>query len=754
MDVIIDLETTGPDYDKGDRIIQIGCVFIDNEKIVDELSTYVNPQRSIPLEITELTGISQEDVKNAPYFEELGASLSKVLAGCRVIAHNANFDVSFLKKSFASLGFTDFNPEILDTVELSQILFPDLRRYKLELLAQDLGLGDFLAHSAIEDARVTAQIYLLCRKEIAKLPRIVLNELIRLGAKKDLSSVKLFKELVQTSQALADRVDLVRLFPHVVAQKALDNGKDNLTIDDYFSQPSLKKYLEDHFRLAQIDQPLYQLAFREETFLDTADLNEHNIYSYTLELLPKGLPVTVIASRQDQLTAFLLYLKRKKVNASVAILNAPESYVDLYKVEQILSSTVDFTRLEIVALMGLVVWLTKTKTGDMSGLYRLSTLKHLAQSICCHLQEKVSSSCFWSLASKASHQQAILMTQVTYYRLGQEMPPYLLERWLVGWGMDQAGKLIREAVRRIASHHGEGLWPFAEVGKATGSLMQLAQALPDNKIATSLRCDSRIRYHIDYENQTIYMVPIPMRGYLQDWLHNHVYQPMTFFFNGIDAFNEWEAYQGNIFPLDIAKKREIAVWAKKDTISENERVKYLAEELVEWRKEDSNSSILVICHSYDFLWELYDKIRKLGQEGVMSQSISKKDVLIRQIAKGNSGKIVLMTLNTFEANAHLLPEFDRSVLTKLPFESIDSPIQLMAKDYYQSRAKDYFASFQVPSMIKHLESFVRYAGQICGSKKGIVLFDPRLLQQSYGQTVQNSLSPFAEFYQLDGGKKH
>lgn len=750
MDVIIDLETTGPDFDKGDRIIQIGCVFIDNEKIVDEMNSYVNPQRPIPEEISDLTGIHQNDVQSAPYFDELAPSLYKLLKNCRVIAHNVGFDFPFLKKCFAAMGLTDFQPELLDTVELAQILYPNLRRYKLELLAEDLGLGDFAAHSAIEDAKMTAQIYIQCRRKIRSLPRPLVEQLIHFSEGSALYVTPLLKELVKACQPLTkDASQWERLFPHVITRRKLLDPKATLTLEDYFAQPSLQHVMHKHLREAQIDQPIYQVSLMPAEQGEVATLPGKHAYDYILTLLNRGEKLLTLMAHEDQLTSWLVYLQKEKPTTSTGVLHLPESYVDLYRLEQVLSSPLDFNRFERIVLMGLLVWLTETSTGDLSGLQQLNSQRHLLYAINCRINDTSSTSTFWQQVSRLSRLQAVVMTQKDFYKMEGQLPSELTQRFLVGLGMDQTGKLIREAVRCCYTHTGDEDWPFSDLQPETGSALQLSRFLPENG-EHHLLLDSRLRYHLDSLQQKLYVMPIPMQAYVKEWVEKHKAQPMLLFMNGEDVYGEWKHFKEHQLRLKEPAKRSVAVWAKKLKIAEEERSTYLAQAIQEFQAEDCQQRILVVCHSYDFLRELYDKIKKLGLKDILSQTVNKRDVFIRQLVKDHSVKIILMTLTLYESSAHLLPTVDRSILSKLPFEALDAPVQLMAKDYYQSISEDYFSAFQVPTMVKHLETFIRNASVIGGSKKGIILFDPRLLRQSYGRVAQNVLENWASFYREDG----
>ena len=154
--VAFDIETTGLNQ-RLDRITEIGAVIFRDGEVLSLFNTFVNPGIPIPPDITELTGIHNEDVANAPGEKDaLEAFLS--YAGNRpLIAHNAHFDTGFMKETASRHGLR-FNPVFLDSLALSQSLLPDLKRFKLDIVSNRLNLPKFNHHRASDDAMVVARI--------------------------------------------------------------------------------------------------------------------------------------------------------------------------------------------------------------------------------------------------------------------------------------------------------------------------------------------------------------------------------------------------------------------------------------------------------------------------------------------------------------------------------------------------------------------------------------------------------------------
>lgn len=173
--VVFDIETTGLDPYK-DKIIEIGGIKLKGKNITDTFSVFINPQIPIPAEITKLTNITDDMVKDA---ETLDKVLPRFLEFCKdttVVAHNAKFDVGFINQKAKSLNL-EYSPSVIDTLHWARILLPDQKRFGLKYVANYFNVSLDNHHRAVDDAKATAEIFqkflnMVLSKGVLKLTEI------------------------------------------------------------------------------------------------------------------------------------------------------------------------------------------------------------------------------------------------------------------------------------------------------------------------------------------------------------------------------------------------------------------------------------------------------------------------------------------------------------------------------------------------------------------------------------------------------
>lgn len=156
--VVFDVETTGFSA-KNNKIIEIGAVKISNGDIVDSYNILINPEESLSQEIVELTHINDSMLINQPIIDQVLPEFYNFIKDSIMVAHNANFDMAFLKNNFEKINI-NFEKPYIDTLELSRIFYPNVRSHKLGVVAKRLGVSLENAHRAVDDARATGEVFI------------------------------------------------------------------------------------------------------------------------------------------------------------------------------------------------------------------------------------------------------------------------------------------------------------------------------------------------------------------------------------------------------------------------------------------------------------------------------------------------------------------------------------------------------------------------------------------------------------------
>ncbi|WP_175991232.1 ATP-dependent DNA helicase DinG [Bacillus sp. Marseille-Q1617] len=380
--IVVDLETTGTSPRKGEKIIQISAVIIENGEIVDQFTSFVSPGKPIPPFIEELTGINDEMVKDAPEFHEIAPKILELLDNGVFVAHNVTFDLSFLQAELEEAGYNTFKGPAFDTVELAKIAMPSADSFKLTELSNSLSLSHVRPHQADSDAYVTAELLLHFINTLEVLPLVTLEKLQALSGylKSDLSL--LFDEIVAQKQRHVEDLSMDLEVYRGIALLKKNDLEPALSMSDEIDL-EISKYLEMHIpsyekREAQI-QMMNEVS---DSFLE----NRHLVveagtgvgkslgYLWPSLQFAKQHGERVVVSTfttqlQEQLLQKEIKLLEKICPASfqTVLLKGKNHYINLFKFEQSLRET-DPQYDVVLTKMQILVWLTRTKTGDIDEL--------------------------------------------------------------------------------------------------------------------------------------------------------------------------------------------------------------------------------------------------------------------------------------------------------------------------------------------------------------------------------------------------
>ena len=285
--VVFDIETTGFSPIKN-RIIEIGAVKVQKGEITDRFSAFVNPDVPIPFEIEKLTGISDDMVVDAPLIDIVLPQFLEFCEGAVLVAHNANFDMSFILENAARLGYdTDFT--YVDTVPIARLLLPNQAKHTLDAVAKGLGVSLENHHRAVDDAEATAQIFVKMIPMLKELGAVNLTQVNVLGD----SNEEIVKKLPTYHAIILAKNDLGRINLYRLISES------HLTY--YSRRPRVPKSLILKYREGLLlgsaceAGELYSAILNEKS--DAEIGNIVNFYDY-LEIQPTGNNQFMIASEK------------------------------------------------------------------------------------------------------------------------------------------------------------------------------------------------------------------------------------------------------------------------------------------------------------------------------------------------------------------------------------------------------------------------------------------------------------------------
>ncbi len=242
--VVIDTETTGLS-NRTDEIIEIGMVKIENGNIVDEYSTLIKPNCIISTAASKVNGIYDSDVKNAPSFNDVCNDIYKFINGNTIVAHNASFDISFLKRQSEECGIETDEIFYVDSIDIAKNSINNIANYKLDTIVKFFGLSE-QNHRALDDARQTAIIVQKCiEKKIADHEEELQRKREEKKAKaieretKFANSPLLNKKFAFTGDFIEDRTNLENMLSEVgaILQTSVNTNTDFLVVGNISNLP-------------------------------------------------------------------------------------------------------------------------------------------------------------------------------------------------------------------------------------------------------------------------------------------------------------------------------------------------------------------------------------------------------------------------------------------------------------------------------------------------------------------------------------
>lgn len=382
--VIVDLETTGHSVKSGDELIEFAAVVVQEGEVIERYSTLIRPSRPIPPFITQLTTISDEDVSDAPTFEDVIPDIWKMLDGRVFVAHNVAFDLTFLNESLEQAGYLAFQGRTIDTVELARILYPTLESHALEALSDTFDLVHTDAHRALSDAEATAELFIRMLDRLRDLPMVTLKRLRELSESWMSHIEPLLDEIILEVGIRPDDETRFDIHRKIALRRPVDAFVPAIEREPF--EPFLLRTIEetlpslfDQFEPRQSQFEMMRHVYRalddEETLLVEAGTGTGKTLAYLIPSAHHALETkrpVVISTHTIQLQEQLLnrdlpVLRQIFPEIEFTLLKGRRNYIDLRKFEMVLDESNDGLLASMCKAM-VLVWLTETETGDLEEL--------------------------------------------------------------------------------------------------------------------------------------------------------------------------------------------------------------------------------------------------------------------------------------------------------------------------------------------------------------------------------------------------
>ncbi|PKL58771.1 MAG: hypothetical protein CVV34_01005, partial [Methanomicrobiales archaeon HGW-Methanomicrobiales-5] len=384
----LDLETTGLNPDT-DEIIEIGVIIAKKGKIKKRYNTFIKPAGKLPFKIIKLTGITDQMLEDAPRISDIRHDLLGIIGKLPVAGHNVAFDISFLEKK---LGHQFTNP-LLDTMDLVQFLIPGAESYRLQTVRNILGIDSATSHRALEDAEAACRVFFGCIDILGGLNREILFQINTLLKNRDWSFAQVVTGSILKilsgfpagkSEPLfafmsTERPEEVSLFS---GEEITPEENNVYTISDLavlLGQDGIFAQKNPHYRFRQGQVDMLKTVTdgfkNSKHMIIEAGTGTGKTLAYLLPSVvwavsecEKVVVATHTINLQEQLWNRDLPDIRKitGIDFKACLVKGRSNYLCLRRWEERINETGLMEKDEIILLLKILVWLTKTLTGDKS----------------------------------------------------------------------------------------------------------------------------------------------------------------------------------------------------------------------------------------------------------------------------------------------------------------------------------------------------------------------------------------------------
>ncbi|HFI0035555.1 TPA: bifunctional DnaQ family exonuclease/ATP-dependent helicase [Streptococcus suis] len=789
---VVDLEATGTGADA--KIIQIGIVLVENGEIIDSYATDINPYELLDDHIKNLTGITDQQLSQAPDFGQVAGTIYDMIGDAIFVAHNVKFDANLLAEALFFEGYELLTPRV-DTVELAQLFFPTFDKYSLGNLAEHLDLGLDQAHTAISDALATARLLIKIQEKIKSLPRTVVENILDLADNLLFESRLVIDELMpylsETISTSLESVHGLVLRKPVKAQPAYHLSEDFATNIALLGLHERKKQMA----FAQVVEK--RLADVEQVHFIQAQAGLGKTYGYLLPLLArseKPLLVTVPTKLlQEQIMEKEGSKLREIFHISMASLKSPKHFIKLDSFWKTLQRQ-DDNRLVNQFKMQVLIWLTETRTGDLDELKQKQRYQAYFDEIA-HDGNLEPESLFWGWDFwQGLNQQAlssrVLITNHAYFLSHLKDQDPLMDNRLVV--IDEAQKFLlaaenlatdsqdltallqilqskKDRADRVLDQRlyescqfelNHLLNRFRQYGQreiAIEDLGQLKQNLAELQDIDLQDLAQLLDYYDSFWLEEKYLEDkriAYLRGSKDSLLNVATYLPDTKIFCisatltiskkvSLADLLGFEQVTMDLLPTQAVTNQQLLFPTNLPdilTCSKEEHAAYLAHSL--GKIAELGRPILVLFTSISLLLQVSDILEENDIPHLAQHKHGQEMTLKRKFERGES-RILLGTGVFWEGVDFASQDQLIQVITRLPFDNPKDRFVQKINHHLREQGKNPFYDYSLPMMMIKLKQAIGRTNRHDQQDSVVLVLDPRIYTKRYGQQI---LSFFEEVY--------
>lgn len=789
---VVDLEATGTGADA--KIIQIGIVLIENGEIIDSYATDINPYEPLDDHIKNLTGITDQQLEQAPDFGQVAGTIYDMIGDAIFVAHNVKFDANLLAEALFFEGYELLTPRV-DTVELAQLFFPTIDKYSLGNLAEHLDLGLDQAHTAISDALATARLLIKIQEKIKSLPRTVVGKILDLADNLLFESRLVIDELVPyLSETISTSLESVH---GLVLRKPVKNQPAYHLSEDFATNIALLGLHERKKQTAFAQVVEKRLADVEQVHFIQAQAGLGKTYGYLLPLLArseKPLLVTVPTKLlQEQIMENEGDKLREIFQISMASLKSPKHFIKLDSFWKTLQRQ-DDNRLVNQFKMQVLIWLTETRTGDLDELKQKQRYQAYFDEIA-HDGNLETTSLFWGWDFwQGLNQQAlssrVLITNHAYFlshlkdqdplmdnrlvvideaqkfllaaeNLATDSQDLTASLQLLQSKKDRADKVLDQRLYESCQFELNHLLNrFRQYGQreiAKEDLGQLKQNLAELQDIDLQDLAQLLDYYDSFWLEEKYLDDkriAYLRGSKDSLLNVATYLPDTKIFCisatltiskkvSLADLLGFEQVTMDLLPTQAVTNQQLLFPTNLPdilTCSKEEHAAYLAHSLGKIAELDR--PVLVLFTSISLLLQVSDLLEDNNIPHLAQHKHGQEMTLKRKFERGES-QILLGTGVFWEGVDFASQDQLIQVITRLPFDNPKDRFIQKINHHLREQGKNPFYDYSLPMMMIKLKQAIGRTNRHDNQDSVVLVLDPRIHTKRYGQQI---LSFFEEVY--------